>query len=127
MLGCRGWGEAETSVPLVNRRLNHRFVLRPPAPDHPIGTGSEIGINVIEIAHDVRIGSHCRHHEVIARRVADRVTIDDTAIDDDVLKLLVAESLQCVDQRRAKSAAGCILPVTPVTRAFVVKITNEGV
>src|SRR5258708_30634893 len=75
----------------------------------------------------VRIGPHCRHHEVITRGVADRVTIDDTAIDDDVLKLLVAESLQCVDQRRGKSAAGCILPVAPVTRAFVVKITNEGV
>jgi hypothetical protein len=56
MLRCRGWGEAETSVPLVNRRLSHRFVRRSPAPDHPIGTRSEIGVNIIEIAHDIRIG-----------------------------------------------------------------------
>jgi hypothetical protein len=101
-------------------------VLRPPAPDHPVGTRSEVSVNVIEIAHDIRIGSERRHHEDIARGVADRLTIYDTTIDDDILKLVVAECLQCVDQRRGKSAAGCILPVAPVTRAFVVKITNEG-
>src|SRR4029077_9564377 len=98
MWGCRGWGEAETSVPLVNRRLSHRFVLRPPAPDHPVGTGFEVSVNVIEITHDVRIGPQCRHHEDIARAIANRSTIDDTTIDDNVLKLAVAEGLQCVDQ-----------------------------
>ena len=120
-------GEAETSVPLFYFRLRYWFVLRAAAADDPVGTSFEVSVNVVEKAHDVRIGPLCRHHEDILCAVSERLTIDDTPVDDDVGKLVVTECLLCVDQRRRKSAAGPVLPVAPITSALVVKIAGEGV
>ena len=51
-----GRREAETGVLLVLFRLRHRFVLRAATADRPVGTCFEVRVNVIEKAHDVRVG-----------------------------------------------------------------------
>src|SRR5262249_45515680 len=79
-----------------------RMLGGPAAADHAVGPGLQIGIDVINIAHDVRIGAERRHLQIL-RGV--HVLL---AIGDDADELVMGHGLQRVHQARPEGASDAV-------------------
>src|SRR5258708_4757560 len=110
---------AKAGVLRLGERLGLRFALFRPRPSEGlVGAGAQVNVDVIDIAHDIRIGAECRH-DVFLRRAYILAPARH-----DAEEIAVAEPLERILQRRRIARPLAVGAVTNLALPVVAPIAR---
>src|SRR5258708_29087846 len=113
---------AKADVLRLGKRLGLSLALFRPRPSKGlVGAGAQVNVDVIDVAHDIRIGAECRHDVFLCRAYVFAPPSHDAE------EIAVAEPLERILQRRRIARSFAVGTVANVALRVVAPIARVGV
>src|SRR5712671_401802 len=113
---------AKAGVLRLGERLGLRLALFRPRPSEGlVGAGTQVNVDVIDVAHDIRIGAECRHDVFLCRAYVLAPTRHDGE------EIAVAEPLERILQRWRIARSFAVGTVANVALRVIAPIARVGV